>query len=179
MVSGTLFNLCVNGGRTLTVPTVRELLPALVHFLNNNDGEILYDACAALYNLVGRTNEVDQEVVDEGVVPRLVAVLHREEQSVNFYTLLKTIGMIVKGRTDSVLAADSAYPLLAKFLAHSEFYMVEKAAAIVSSIAAVNAVEVQDLITNNVTRPLVDVSKGDLKCQKEAAWDITKITLGN
>lgn len=104
---------------------------------------------------------------------------HREEVSPR-YSLLKTIGKIVKGKTDSVLAANSAYPLLAKFLAHSEFYMVEKAAAIISSIAAVNAVEVQDLITNNVTRPLVDVpSKGDLKCQKEAAWDITKITLGN
>jgi importin subunit alpha-2 len=70
--------------------------------------------------------------------------------------------------------------LLAKFLAHSYRPIVKEAAAIVSRIAAVNAVEVQDLITNNVTRPLVDVpSKGDLKYQKEAAWDITKITLGN
>ncbi len=79
-----------------------------------------------------------------------MAVLHREEFSPRYF-LLKTIGKIVKGRTDSVLAADSAYPLLAKFLAYSYRPIVKEAAAIVSRIAAVNAVEVQDLITNNVT----------------------------
>jgi importin subunit alpha-2 len=35
-------------------------------------------------------------------------------------------------------------------------------------------------ITNNVVRPLVDVlGNGDFNSQKEAAWAITNITLGN
>jgi importin subunit alpha-2 len=49
----------------------------------------------------------------------------------------------------------------------------------VSYIAAGNAIQIQALFTNNVVRPLVDVlGKGDFKCQKEAAWAITNITLG-
>jgi importin subunit alpha-2 len=51
---------------------------------------------------------------------------------------------------------------------------------IAGGMADGNAIQIQALITNNVIRPLVDVlGKGDFKCQKEAAWAITNITLGN
>nr|CAH0102785.1 unnamed protein product [Daphnia galeata] len=121
-----------------------------------------------------------EEVVDAGVVPRLVALLDHTEVSVITPTL-RTIGNIVTGsdvQTDSVLAA-GACPLLAKLLAHSKMNITKQAAWTVSNIAAGNSVQIQALITNNVIRPLVEVlAKGDFECQKEAAWAITNITLG-
>jgi importin subunit alpha-2 len=93
-----------------------------------------------------------------------------------------TIRDILRSRnieTDFVLAA-GAYPLLAKLLVNSDMSIVEKAARIVAYIAAGNATQIQDLITNNVIRPLVDVlGNGDFKCQKAAALAITNITMGN
>lgn len=97
-----------------------------------------------------------------------MSLLNHNEKDVIDPTL-KIIGKIVKGsdtQIDSVLAA-GAWPLLSKFLVNSDIFIVQRAAEITSKIAA-------------VTRPLVDVAReGDLKCQKEAAWDITSNTLDN
>ncbi|XP_046649765.1 importin subunit alpha-1-like [Daphnia pulicaria] len=151
------------------MPTVRQLLPALAHLINNNDEEILSGACWALFWLTDDPNKRIQEVVDAGVIPRLVSLLEHNEWDVIKPALLTIRSIVTESDTnvDSVLAA-GAWPLLAKLLVRPEIHIVQWAAEIASTIAV-----------NHVTRPLVDVTrKGNLKCQKEAAWDITNITLG-
>lgn len=100
---------------------------------------------------------------------RCLSSEHNEEDVIQ--PVLFTIRSIVTEsdtNADSVLAA-GAWPLLAKLLVLPDIYTVQLAAEIASTIAV-----------NHVTRSLVDVQrKGNLKCQKEAAWDITNITLGN
>ena len=82
------------------------------------------DFCRCLASLSRSSlvpNEWIQEVVDAGVVPRLVALLDHTEISVITPTL-RIIGNIVSGSdalTDSVLDAGTC-PLLAKLLEHSK-----------------------------------------------------------
>ncbi|XP_046448995.1 importin subunit alpha-1-like isoform X2 [Daphnia pulex] len=184
-VTVTLTNLC--GGyedSPLSVPAVRQLIPALAHLLNSNDSDILVCASMALSNLsADGHDERIQDVVDTGVVPRLISLLDKNRLNDDFVIsmALSIIANIVTAndsQTDSVLAA-GACPALAKLLAHSDLEIVKRAARTVAKIAAGNATQIQALITNNVIRPLVDVlGNGDFKCQKAAALAITNITMG-
>jgi importin subunit alpha-2 len=125
------------------------------------------------------TNDVVQEVVDSGVVPRLVALLDNNDANSVIFPALRTIGNIVTGIQTTVAGA---YPLLAKLLlvnSSTNTFWYE-ATVFASRIADCNAAETQALITSNVILPLGDVlSKGDFKRQKETALVISNITLGN
>ncbi len=198
-VTWTLASLC----DTLpSVLIVRQILPALVQLIHNDDEDIFDPACYALTRLTSDfKNDFEiryeriQEVVDAGFVPRLVAMLNPNK--VSFYAQM-TICNIVSGsvaQTDSVLAA-GVCPLLTKLLVHTSSpctckciyipcachidYTIEYAAKTVSKIAAGNVTQIQALVTNNVIRPLVDVlSNVNFECQKQAARAITNIACGN
>ncbi len=143
-----------------------------------NDEDVLDHACMALCYLTV-TNDVVQEVVDSGVVPRLVALLDNNDANSVIFPALRTIGNIVTGIQTMVAGA---YPLLAKLLIVNSppktfWYEATESA---SRIADCNAAQTQDLITSNVILPLEDVlSQGDFKRQKEIALVISNITLGN
>ncbi len=183
-VAWTLSRLC---HKTLpSVLIVRQILPALVQLIHNDDYEIYDPACLCLTKLTNDfENDLEiryeriQEVVDAGFVPRLVALLNPNK--VSFYAL-ETICNIVSGndaQPDSVLAA-GVCPLLAKLLVNTGTYIIEYAARTVSEFAAGNETQIQALVTNNVIRPLVDVlSNVDFERQKQAARAITNIACGN
>lgn len=66
----------------LDFPELQQLLPALAHLIQNNDGEILADTCEALSSIVFNTEERAEEVAGAGVLPRLVALLDRHEVAI-------------------------------------------------------------------------------------------------
>lgn len=158
-----------------TVPTVRQLLPALIHLIYKNDEEVLACACMAFCYLTV-TNDVVKEVVDAGVVPRLVTLLDNNVDTVIFRAL-RAIGNIVTGIQTTVAGA---YPLLAKLLIVNPSTDTYWATKLASRIADCNAAQTHALITSNVILPFEDVlSHGDFKRQKETALVISNITLGN
>jgi importin subunit alpha-2 len=105
------------------------ILPALAHLLHNNDELIIKEACHAFIYFQG-SDEVIQEVVDAGVVPRLVALLqHREVASVPcpnhcpIFSILRTIGNIASGTSDqakAVVSAGAVTPLISFLGSHRD-----------------------------------------------------------
>ncbi|XP_046649137.1 importin subunit alpha-5-like [Daphnia pulicaria] len=177
-VTWTLFKLCKYHKHLPSVPAVRQLLPVLVQLIHNDDDDIFDTACQAL-DFLTEGDEIIQELVDAGVVPRLVALLNHNKAML--FSPLNTISKIVSGsttRTDLVLSAGIC-PLLAKLLVRSDMLIIHYAVKTVSKIAAGNVTQIQALVTNNVIRPLVDVlSNVDFQWQKQAARAITNIACG-
>ena len=75
IVTWTLSNLCSGEIPPPGLADIRKILPILGKLIHHNDKEIQADACWALTHLTGGPNERIQEVVDAGVVPRLVNLL--------------------------------------------------------------------------------------------------------
>jgi importin subunit alpha-2 len=91
-----------------TFPGLQQLLPALAHLIQNNDGEILADTCEALAGIVFECNEQRaQEVADAGVLPRLVALLDRHEVAI-IIPALHTINEIVSASDQATKVIISA-----------------------------------------------------------------------
>ena len=181
-VTWTLSGLCYDTNPPPSVATVRQLLPALVHLIHdNNDEEILAEACSAISYLT--YGPYIQEVVDAGIVSRLVTLLEGNEVAMGVISpalrTMRNISSESDSQTESLLNA-GACPLLAKMLQHFSLDIIKEAAWTVSNIAAGNTVHIEALFTNNVIRPLVEVlSKGDFNCKKEAVLAITNISKGN
>ncbi|XP_046460880.1 importin subunit alpha-5-like isoform X4 [Daphnia pulex] len=143
------------------------ILPALAHLLHHNDETIITDACHAFIYFQG-SDEVIQEVVNAGVVPRLVALLQDREVAIvpcpnhcAIFSILRTIGNITSGTFDQAKAVlltglahlshhnndDEILTAACKALSNLEMNIVEnkKAAAIESDITALNALSSKTL----------------------------------
>ncbi len=88
-------------------PDLQQLLSALAHLIQNNDGEILADTCEALSSIVFESDERAQEVTGAGVLPRLVALLDRHEVAI-INPALQTISEILKFDSDQAKVIISA-----------------------------------------------------------------------
>jgi len=179
-VTWTISNLCRNKTPSPPIEVIRAVMPTLAFLVQQEDTEVLADACWALSYLTDGSNEKIQEVIDGGAVPLLVGLLsHREMQVVT--PSLRALGNIVTGsdeQTDAVLAA-GALPVIGQLLVHSRANIVKEAAWTISNITAGNPEQIQLVIDSNILATLIEVLvRGDFKSQKEAAWAVTNLTSG-
>jgi hypothetical protein len=168
-VTSTLSNLCWNlGGSVLAV---RQLLPALYHLIHTNDEEILATACMALSHLTDGPKEIKKEVINAGVVPRLVELLYHKEETVIYPTLL-VIGFIaysVEDVSDEIEAFVSAGAVagMIHLLDSPHPIVVDRAASVLSNFAIQRAKLRDFLIEEGIIKPLVSlINKADTPVSK-------------
>ncbi|XP_046633775.1 importin subunit alpha-1a-like isoform X2 [Daphnia pulicaria] len=145
------------------------ILPALAHLLHNNDELIIKEACHAFIYFQG-SDEVIQEVVDAGVVPRLVALLQHREVAIvpcpkhcPIFSILKTIGSITSGTFDqakAVVSAGAVTPLISFLGSHRD--VAEEALFALSNIADFGPELRNCVIEQGIIRPLLSLIKLDI-----------------
>lgn len=142
------------------------ILPALAHLLHNNDETIITEASHAFIFFQG-SDEVIQEVVNAGVVPRLVALLQHIEVAVicqnNFpIFILKTIGNITSGTFDqakAVVSAGAVTPLISCLCSNQD--VAEAALFALSNIIAYGPELRNCVIEQGIIRPLLSLIKSN------------------
>ncbi|XWS14233.1 hypothetical protein CRYUN_Cryun36dG0105600 [Craigia yunnanensis] len=173
-----LLNFC-RGKPPASFDQVKPALQALQHLIQLTDEEILTDACWALSYLSDGTNDKIQTVIEAGICPRLVELLHHPSQTV-LVPALRTIGNIVTGDDSQtqVVIDNQSLPCLYKFLSQNYKKSIKKEACwTISNITAGNISQIQAVIEANIISPLVHLLQhAEFEIKKEAAWAISNAT---
>ncbi len=133
----TLSNFC-RGKPQPDFGQVKLALPALARLVHSGDEEVLTDACWALSYLSDGTNDKIAEVINSGVVRRLVELLLHQSPSV-LVPALRTVGNIVTGddAQTQVVINCGALPCLHALLTTSHKKSIKKEACwTVSNVTA-------------------------------------------
>ena len=177
-VSRTLHNLC----RKKPAPPldlVSPALPLLARLIHNTDEKTVADACWALYHMSYGSNDRIEAVLQAGVAPRLVELLHDETTALS--AALCTVSNFVTGdeaQTQRILDLN-VLPTLLKLLGNSKKNIRKEAAWAVSNIACGTQDQIQAVIEAGLVPKLIElIQTADADVQKEAAWAVSNTTCG-
>ena len=156
---------------------MKQLLPALLKLLNNDDKKTISDASWGFNYVTGGSNQEIGAVIDSGCVPRLIELLGESESSI-LTPVLRSVGNIVSGsdqQTEHVLNCKVLSKLII-LLGHELQNVVKEAAWTVSNITAGTVSQIQEVLDSEVLTPLMTVlEKGEVKTKSEAAWAFSNI----
>jgi importin subunit alpha-6/7 len=176
----TLSNFC-RGKPQPDFQAVKTALPALARLIHSNDEEVLTDACWALSYLSDGTNDKIQEVINSGVVRRLVELLTHQSPSV-LVPALRTVGNIVTGddmQTQIVINSGALPCLLSLLTAQHKKSIKKEACWTISNITAGTKDQIQSVIEAQIIPPLIHLlASAEFDIKKEAAWAVSNATSG-
>lgn len=161
--------------------SVAPCIPVLTRILKTaKDLEVLADCAWAFSYISDGTNDRIEDLVQVGVIPRLVELLGHKEWSV-VAASVRAVGNIVTGddsQTQAVLDA-GVLPLLRNLLFSGKDQLVKETCWTLSNITAGNTSQIEAVFEADCMDTLISVgARGDFKSRKEAIWAITNATSG-
>ena len=153
------------------------LMSLLRKTITHTDSVILMYSCKTIADI----SESDiQNVIDSGLVTRLVELLQHADQLV-LKSALQAIGNIVLGndkQTQAVLNANFLN-VLPQLLSHTDNSIQSTATWILSNITAGSINQIQEVLDAKLLHILkTSLEKGDTKTKQEAVWTITNLISG-
>jgi importin subunit alpha-6/7 len=180
-VTWCLSNFCRGKPRS-SLSTVRPCVKVLSYLVSHvDDVEVLTDACWAFsYASDGGSARV-QAVMDEGVLPKIVALLDHTSSAVRT-PALRCIGNFIAGddlQTDMVIAAGVLPKLITLVSPHQKVPVRKEAMWTVSNLAAGTREQLDSLISSGIISHVVDATKeAPFEVRKEAVWTISNGVTG-
>lgn len=178
----TLSNFC-RGKPAPSLDVVKPALSVLTQvLLQCSDEDTVVDATWAFSYISDGANERIQAVVDQGIIPTLVNMLHSNKAAA-ITPALRTLGNIVSGsdlHTQAVVDAN-VFAAIVPLLSNSKKNIRKEACWMLSNIAAGTEEQMQlTLTTPNLIGKVLEQmsSSAEWDVRKEAAWVISNLATG-
>lgn len=172
-------NLC-RGKPAPHFDLVKTAIPCIAKVAREeNDSEVLNDACWALSYLSDGDEKRIQLVINTGVIPAMIKHLGHTLISI-VIPALRTLGNIITGSDDQTneVIKQGAVPAIFNLLNHQRKHIRKEACWTLSNITAGNSQQVAYIVnTDKFLEKLVTVMKTDHpEIRREAAWVLSNAT---
>lgn len=170
----TLSNLTRGKNPPVMLEKLKPTLPLISRLICVGDKDTLADACWACSFISDLGNGV-QEVIDNNMTPRLVALLTYPSPEIVSPTL-RAIGNIVAGNDKQTqqIIQDGALPCLLNLLKDSKPHIRKEACWAISNITAGTRDQVQQVLEAKIMPELIKLIMEDAepRVRKEASWAV-------
>lgn len=155
----------------------RKVLPLLNDFLSIWDEEVLCDALWALSHYSDGPNDIIQDVIDSGVLVKVVPLLSHPAHTVAL-PALRVVGNVVTGDTmqTNVVLQLGALPRLAPMITAERTRIRKEACWTVSNITAGDSAQIQQVIDAGILPLLVGCIRDAPDVRKEVLWALANLT---